>query len=81
MKGTTNVTESNNSSKCIVCNYWYFNHGFKFKKFVCNGYHDVLSPKIILLSSLLKVLFIIVLFMTLSKLVLENSFVRKFQAQ
>ena len=26
----------------MVCPYWYFIHGFKFQKSVCNGCHDLL---------------------------------------
>ena len=25
----------------MICNYWFFNHGFKFQDFVCNGCHDL----------------------------------------
>ena len=34
-------TKSNNSKECIVCHYWFFNHGFKFQNSVCNGCHDL----------------------------------------
>ena len=27
---------------CTVCDYWYFNHGFKFHKPVCNSCHDLM---------------------------------------
>ena len=33
------VAISNNSKKCTICHYWFFNHGFKFQEFVCNGCH------------------------------------------
>ena len=33
--------KSNNSKECIVCHYWYFNHGLKFQISVCNGCHDL----------------------------------------
>ena len=23
-------TKSNKSKECIICHYWFFNHGFKF---------------------------------------------------
>ena len=29
-----------NSSKCTICHYW-FNHGFNFQDYVCNGCHDL----------------------------------------
>ena len=34
------VAKSNNSKECMVFHYWFFNHGFKFQYFVCNGSHD-----------------------------------------
>ena len=37
----TDVAKSNNSIECIICHYWYFNHGFKFHNSVCNGCHDL----------------------------------------
>ena len=33
------VAISNNSKKCTICHYWFFNHGFKFQGFVGNGCH------------------------------------------
>ena len=24
----------------MICHYWFFNHGFKFQDYVCNGCHD-----------------------------------------
>ena len=35
------VVSSNNSKECIICDYWFFNHGFKFRDSVCNGCHDL----------------------------------------
>ena len=35
------VAKSNNKKQCIVCHYWYFNHGFKYQKSICNGCHDL----------------------------------------
>ena len=32
--------KSNNIKKYIICNYWFYNHGFKFQDCICNGYHD-----------------------------------------
>ena len=25
----------------MICYYWFFNHGFKFQDYVCNGCHDL----------------------------------------
>ena len=25
----------------MTCHYWFFNHGFKFQDYVCNGCHDL----------------------------------------
>ena len=25
----------------MVCHYWFFNQGFKFQNFICNGCHDL----------------------------------------
>ena len=36
------VAKSNNSKEFIVCLYWFFNNGFKFRDSVCNGCHDLL---------------------------------------
>ena len=35
------ILVSNNSKKCMICHYWFFNHGFKFQDSVCNGCHDL----------------------------------------
>ena len=35
------VVSSNNSKECIICDYQFFNHGFKFRDSVCNGCHDL----------------------------------------
>ena len=40
------VDKSNNNNKRIVCHYWYFNHGFKFQKLVCNDCHDLLMLRL-----------------------------------
>ena len=37
----TDPTKSNNSKECMICHYWFFNHGFKFQDSVCNGCHDL----------------------------------------
>ena len=31
----------NRSKECMVCHYWFFNHGFKFQDSLCNGCHDL----------------------------------------
>ena len=36
-----NPTKSNNSKECILCHNWYFNHGFKFRNYICNGCQDL----------------------------------------
>ena len=35
------LTKSNKSRECIVCHYWFFNHGSKFQDHVCNDCHDL----------------------------------------
>ena len=25
----------------MICHYWFFNHGFKFQDYICNGCHDL----------------------------------------
>ena len=37
----SNPTTSNKSSECMICHYFFFNHGFKFQDYVCNGCHDL----------------------------------------
>ena len=32
----TDPTKSNISKECMICDYWFFNHGFKFQDSVCN---------------------------------------------
>ena len=34
-----NIAKSNNSKECIMCHYWFFNHGFKLQDSVCYGCH------------------------------------------
>ena len=29
------------SKECMICNYWFFNHGFKFQDSAYNGCHDL----------------------------------------
>ena len=35
----TDLAKSNNSKKCMICHYWFFNRRFKFQDSVCNGCH------------------------------------------
>ena len=35
------LPKSNNSKECIIFHYLFFNHGFKFQDYVCNGCHDL----------------------------------------
>ena len=66
------VAKSNNSKECIVCHYWYFNHGFRFLKklFLMDVMICWCCPLIlaILLLSLLKVLIITVSLKTLTNM-------------
>ena len=34
-------TKSNKSKECMICYYWFFNHGFKFQDSVCNDCHNL----------------------------------------
>ena len=34
-------TKSNKSEGCMICHYWFFNHGLKFQDSVCNRFHDL----------------------------------------
>ena len=33
---------SNKGKECIICRYWYFNHGFKFQDSACTCCHDLM---------------------------------------
>ena len=35
------LVKSNNSKECMICHYWFFNHGFKFQDYECNGCHEL----------------------------------------
>ena len=35
------LAKSNNSKECMICHYFFSNHGFKFQDSVCNGCHDL----------------------------------------
>ena len=34
-------TKCNNSKECMICHYWFFDHGFKFQDSACNSCHDL----------------------------------------
>ena len=38
----TDATKSNKSREGMTCHYWFFNHGFNFQYFECNGWHDLI---------------------------------------
>ena len=42
------LAKSNSSKECVICHYWFCNHGFYSQDYVCNGCHDltVLSTNI-----------------------------------
>ena len=31
----------NNGKECMICHYFFFNHGFQCQDSVCNGCHDL----------------------------------------
>ena len=35
------LAKSNKSKECMICYYWYINHGFKFEDYVYNGCYDL----------------------------------------
>ena len=35
------LAKSNNSKECMIWHYFFFNHGFEFQYFVCNGCGDL----------------------------------------
>ena len=35
------LAKSNDSKECMNFDYFFFNHGFKFRDYVCNGCHDL----------------------------------------
>ena len=40
----TDVTKTNASKECELCQYWFFKDaGFKFEEHVCNGCHNLLA--------------------------------------
>ena len=34
-------TKSNKTRECMICHYFFFNHGFQFQDYVCNCCHDL----------------------------------------
>ena len=56
-------TKSNRSKKCMICYYWFFNHGFKFQDSAYNGCHDLtmlsVNISVNILLSLLKMLLLL----------------------
>ena len=41
IKERTDPNKSNKNRECMICHYWFFNHGFKFQDHVCNDCHDL----------------------------------------
>ena len=35
------LPKSNKGKECMICHYWFFNHGLNFQAYVCNGCHDL----------------------------------------
>ena len=35
------LAKSTNSKECMICHYCFFNHGFKFQDYLCNGHYDL----------------------------------------
>ena len=35
------LPKNNNRKECVICRYWFFNHGLSFQDYVCNGSHDL----------------------------------------
>ena len=33
--------KNNSSKECMICRYWFFNHGLKFQDSVVNSCHDL----------------------------------------
>ena len=57
----TDLAKSNNSKGCMICHYLFFNHGFNFQDYICNGFHDLTMLNVnIMQFSLLKMLIIVV---------------------
>ena len=41
IKERTDPNKSNKNRECMICHYWFFNHGFKFQDSVCSDCHDL----------------------------------------
>ena len=38
------VNQTNLSKECDICCYWFFKDiGFKYEKYLCNGFHDLMQ--------------------------------------
>ena len=37
----TDLAKSNNNRKCMICHYWFLNHGYNFQDYEYNGCHDL----------------------------------------
>ena len=37
----TDPTKINKNKDCMICHYWFLNHGFKFQDHVFNGCYDL----------------------------------------
>ena len=35
------LAKNNNRKECTICHFFFFNHGFKFQDYVCNGCDDL----------------------------------------
>ena len=35
------LAKSNKSKECMICHYWFFNHGFEFQDYACNDCHGL----------------------------------------
>ena len=41
------INKENLSKECDICHYWYFKDiGFKFEKYLCNRWHDLMQKAI-----------------------------------
>ena len=45
-------TKSNRSKECMICHYWFFNHGFKFQDSVCSVCYDLTIFSLNLISDI-----------------------------
>ena len=65
------LAKHNNNKECMICHYFFFNHGqFKFQGSVCNGCHDLTMLTINISNIVIitvKNVIIAVLFQTLGK--------------